>query len=286
MTPAPRQARDRRRPGVRVELSPRDELLLTALGRFRAATTTPLLQIAFAGIRRDTGIARLRRLYDAKFVAVRAQDRMAENIYSLGPKGRAWLLERGAEVGPLPRGNLAHHLAIVRVWTAIVLEAQRTPGLHLDLVQADWSIRQHVPASAPVIPDALVQLTVPDLGPIRLAFEIDLTTETVAVLRDKIDRYETLRQTDDGLFGWQRFTLAVALVGAALTRQRAIQQLLNSRWGGPALVWNVSDDVPLNSLHTLLRSLASDCRLPLRTGTHGGVSRCRSNRLIVSNRVL
>jgi hypothetical protein len=63
--PTSRQPRHRRRRGVAVQLTERDETVLHALARFRLARTSDLCGYAFAGVRKDTVAVRLRRLFDS-----------------------------------------------------------------------------------------------------------------------------------------------------------------------------------------------------------------------------
>jgi hypothetical protein len=67
-SPPRRQLRHRRRRGVAVVLTERDEEVLNALARFRLARTSDLMAYAFAGVRRDTAAVRLRRLFDARYL--------------------------------------------------------------------------------------------------------------------------------------------------------------------------------------------------------------------------
>ncbi len=120
-----RQPRDRRRSGVRVRLSERDQVVLDALARFRLARTSDLVCFAFPNTRRDTVACRLRRLFDAGFLDVRSGDRSEENRYVLGPAGRAWVQAHGGQPLRAPRGGVAHHLSIVRAWVDLAIVADR-----------------------------------------------------------------------------------------------------------------------------------------------------------------
>src|SRR6266446_4652892 len=90
-----RQPRDQRRRGIEVRLTPRDESLVRAVARFRIADTGSLIRVAFEGIRRDTGIRRLRLLYDSGWLDLRVPGRDIESLYFLGPRGRRWIESKG-----------------------------------------------------------------------------------------------------------------------------------------------------------------------------------------------
>lgn len=256
-----RQPRDRRRAGVRVRLSDRDQAVIQALARFRLARTSDLVDFAFPETRRDTVARRLRRLFDAGFLDVRSGDRSEENLYVLGPGGRAWVESHGGNPLRAPRGGLAHHVAIVRAWVDLALVADRIDGLQLGLVRSDWEIREHPEtAGSPVIPDALVQLSIGnghDQQAIRLALEVDLGTEPLSVLARKVGAYERQRQSG-GLFGWPGFGLCAFVPSASLSRRRSVESCIARNWSGWWLVWRDRDE-----LQTLLTNAVNELRPPL-----------------------
>lgn len=127
---------------------------------------------------------RMRRLFDARFLAVHSSGPAHENVYQLGPNASAW------KSGRVPRGNLAHHLAIVRAWS--LLTANVPQGLVLELARPDWELRSDV-VGHDVIPDLFLAF-----GSIALAVEVDLGTEPMAVLHAKINAYGMR----DRLFGY------------------------------------------------------------------------------------
>ena len=265
-----RQARDKRRKSVRIELSDRDQTLLRALARFRLAQTTSLTDLVFYGARRDTASRRLRRLFDAGYLRVRSNDLSSENIYSLGPEGIAWLRAQGVQPGRVPRGDPSHHLAIVRTWVDISLAVHERPGVALRLVRPDWEVREGIEDGRfPIIPDALIALqveSVEDAGSmVRLALEVDLGTEPLPVLGSKFRRYETLR-TGDGPAQWEEFGLGIYLRDPAGNRMESVGRLLDKLWGGWSVVWTEGQN-RRGVLDGIIRAgLASPHGLPLRQG--------------------
>src|SRR5207249_9420572 len=142
---------------------------------------------------RDTAAERLRRLYDGGLLDVRSAERSEENLYSLGPKGREWLKERGIATGAMPRGGLKHHLGIVEAWVGLAGAAHASQSFSLELFRPDWEIREHPEGrEARLVPDALVQLGLGDGGPgaFRFALEVDRGTERPPELRKKVQLYE------------------------------------------------------------------------------------------------
>jgi len=179
-----RQSRVRRHRGVVVRLTGRDRQVLEVLGRFRIARTKDLVLTCFSGVHPMTASMRLRRLFDAGLLVVHSSDPARENVYQLGPRASEW------RTGQVPRGSLAHHLAIVRAWS--LLAASVRDRLELELARSDWEIREEVMGSE-VIPDLFMVFS----GR-ALAIEVDLGTEPQGVLRRKLQIYERL----DRLFGY------------------------------------------------------------------------------------
>jgi hypothetical protein len=160
---------------VRAQLTRRDDRLLRALARFQMARTSDLIRLCFPGVRRDTVNARMRRLYDAGLLDVRMTDRAEDNVYSLGPEGRRLT----SVTGRIPQVS-AHHLAIVHFWTELALAAHEQ-ALDLKSFVPDWELRR---TSTGVVPDAIVEL-----GDDQLALEVDLGTESLVTLANKIRAY-------------------------------------------------------------------------------------------------
>jgi hypothetical protein len=243
-----RIARTRRRGGVRVMLTERDEGVLAALARFRVARTSQLCAYAFDSVRRDTAAVRLRRLFDTRHLAVVRSGPWGENVYRLGPLGKRYLQERGVVVGHVPRGGLEHHLAVVESWVRLATECR------LERCLSDWELRQemHVGDSV-VLPDLFALVRVP-AGVAAIAVEVDAGTESVGILRSKAERYAALWGRSPGLLGWERFGLVVVL--HMPQRRAALASALKNVWVIPQAILTATD--PLSSaLQPLLQQLAA-----------------------------
>jgi hypothetical protein len=253
-----RQSRRERRAGVNVSITSRDEALLRALARFRIAHSSDLGRLFFPGRNRDVLAARLRRLYDARFLEVHVLDRAAENIYSLGPAGKEWLKGRGIPIRSAPRPPWLHHLGIVRIWSKVAAATRLLEGARLVRFSSEWELRegedrQHFG----IVPDSLIEV-VRDQRRIRMALEVDCGTESTDVLREKFRRYDALG-AGGGLFEWKVFELLVALQGAGVRRERVIQGLLRTEWAGGFHVWAEETDVAA-ALGRMLETPVTDSR--------------------------
>jgi DNA-binding PadR family transcriptional regulator len=260
-----RHSRERRRRGVVVRLTERDELLLEAVQRFRLARTGDLVTAAFPGVHPMTASVRLRRLFDAGYLDVRCGDRSEENVYSLGPLGRRWVLERALPVGRIPRGGTAHHLAIVRAWSSVADTLQRQASTALELARADWELREEFGQHGlAVVPDLFLVLRVAFAGErervVAVTVEVDLGTEALGVLRRKFETYDELADGGRGLFGHREFAVAVALDNPG--RGDAVKRLLDRAWHGRQLIW-VLDGGPGPALEQFIADLRSDIEPPV-----------------------
>lgn len=255
-----RQPREQRRRGIAVRLQPRDVEMLRALARLRVAPTRDVAALCFTGVRRDTVAARLRMLFDAGYLDVSAPERTGENLYSLGPRGRAVIVEAGEEILPVPRGGLAHHLGIVRTWVA--LASTSVNGVQLELARPDWELRaEFADRGLVVVPDLFTVLAIGG-GRVALAVEVDLATEPVHLLRDKIRAYVELLAVPGGLFGWRELGLALALGDDQ--RRRTVERLLEQEWDGWSLTWTFEEGPGEN-----LRRLVDALRPPLTSSPCG-----------------
>lgn len=245
---ARRQLRHRRRRGVAVQLTERDAAVLHALARFRLARTSDLVAYAFAGVRRDTAAVRLRRLFDGKYLAILPPEQGKENVYRLGPAGKVYLAEDGVAAGGVPRGGLEHHLAIVETWVAIAGLA----SLELERALADWELREQFRTTElQVVPDLFLLVRVGELQH-ALAIEVDRGTESLSVLNQKLEAYCFLWGQAPGLFGYDRF--GVALVCHAPARRAALAAALKNAWVVPHVIWTASES-PSSALHKLFTDL-------------------------------
>lgn len=230
-----RQRRDQRRPGVRVVLTPRDHALLAALGRFRIAESSQLAALFFAGVRRDTAQARLRRLFDSGYLDVRSGSLNEESRYVLGPEGRRLLEADGIAVGSAPNAGATHHLAVVSAWVTLAVALHDAADLRLESFRPDWELRrEHAGLGLSVVPDALVALSWAGAarGRERLTFalEVDRGTERPVELRRKLVAYGSLGSAlaqPGGSPG-----LVLVLEAASRTRATVIGELVCEHWRG------------------------------------------------------
>jgi hypothetical protein len=259
--PIHRQPRHRRRKGVSVQLTERDETVLHALARFRLARTSDLVRYAFPGVRSDTAAPRLRKLFDSRHLAILPPQRGAENIYRLGTAGAQYLAKHGVEVGRVPRGGLEHHLSIVASWVAI----SALDDIQLERCLPDWELRQQFSVSElPIVPDLFMLLRVGD-NVHAIAVEVDCGTESYAVLHRKLEVYRSLWGQAPGLFGWEQFGIAVA--SYAPSRRAAVTSALKKAWVVPHVFWLGSDN-PSVALHKLFGELSPPLgATPYRRGT-------------------
>lgn len=234
----PRAKRTERQPGVHIRLRTRDEALLRALVRFRAAPTPALVSVAFSSVSRQAATRRLRKLLDAGFLSVAVPGLAAPNVYSLGPEGKRWARLRGLEVGSAPCRLPQHHLATVSTWVAIAA-ATRELGWGLRQFLPEWELRLRV--STGVVPDGLVQVAVPcpkaTVHILRLVLEVDRGTESIPTLRSKFERLALLSSAGGILDGWDDPILALALFGASVRRVADLAQLLQDTWPGRGVQW-------------------------------------------------
>jgi hypothetical protein len=223
-------------------------MLLNALARFRMARTSDLVRYSFGRIRPDTASVRLRRLFDVRLLAVQPPALGVENIYRLGPAGKKHLAKQGIEVGRVPRGGLDHHLAIVQAWVAVA----SLEGVELERCLPDWELREKFSATdLRIVPDLFMLARAgPDIQ--AIAVEVDCGTESVRTLNRKIEMYRTLWGRAPGLFGWERFGLAVACCGPS--NHAAISAALKKAWVVPHALW-VCQEGPRSALYQLFEEL-------------------------------
>jgi hypothetical protein len=234
--------------------------VLHALSRFRLARTSDLLAYAFAGVRRDTAAARLRRLFDARFLAVLPPTQGVENVYRLGPAGKTWLADEGVPGGHVPRGGYEHHLAIVQTWVAIA----GLDNLELERALPDWEIREQFgTAELQVVPDLLLVAGV-DEHRHAVAVEVDRGTESLGVLHRKFEAYRSLWGQPPGLFGYEQFGIALVCMP---NRRAQLTAALKKAWVVPHVLWTCSE-APSAALCKLFEDLQAPLGVsPYRKGT-------------------
>lgn len=261
-----RQPRHRRRNGISVQLTERDETVLHALDRFRLARTSDLVRYAFPQIRPDTAAVRIRRLFDSRHLAVLPPRRGEENVYHLGPAGKQHLAGRGIEAGRVPRGGIEHHLAIVHAWVAIAA----IEDIQLERCLPDWELRGAFSVGElHVVPDMFVLAQLGnDLQ--AIAVEVDCGTESQSVLHRKLEVYRSLWGRPPGLFGWERFGLVLACL--APSRRAFLANTVKKAWVVPHVLW-VAAENPSSALRKLFEELKTPLGTsPCSKGSHREVS--------------
>jgi hypothetical protein len=228
-------------------MTERDERVLLALARFRLARTSDLRRAVFPGRHKDTAGERLRKLFDIGLLDVRPGDRSEENVYALGVKGREWLRSKGHAVRRIPRGDARHHLAIVAVWTGVLEALRRVPGARIARAVPDWELRELTHSAPLLVPDLLLHVEVgrgtSPPSPLRIAVEVDLGSESVGVLRSKVDKYESARVAPEGLLGWRDFHLCLFAPGAGSGRLDSIRSVIDDAWGGAHALWALQSQI-------------------------------------------
>lgn len=242
-----RQSRNRRDRTRRIEMTERDERVLLALARFRLARTSDLRRAVFPGRHKDTAGERLRKLFDVGLLDVRPGDRSEESVYALGVKGREWLRGKGHEVRRIPRGDARHHLAVVGVWTGVLEALRGVTEAHIARAVPDWELRELTPSGLDLVPDLLLHLEVArgtsPPSPLRIAVEVDLGSESVGVLRSKVEKYESARLAPEGLLGWRDFRLCLFAPGAGSGRLDSIRSVIGEAWGGGHDLWALQSQI-------------------------------------------
>jgi hypothetical protein len=221
-------------------------MLIRTLNRFRLATSGDLARLYFSGRHRDVCASRLRRLYDAGYLETHVPDLAAPNLYSLGPRGKAWLRAQGSEIRPVPRPPWEHHLGVVGIWSRLASAAHLHRGARLVRFVPEVEVReQGIGTSARVVPDVLAEFKT--AGPeqqkmVRIVIELDRGTESLAVLREKL-RALHLARLDGAVLGWRDFGLVVALEAAGIQREPKLHELLTREWPGTCRVWTTRTDL-------------------------------------------
>ncbi|HSQ60387.1 MAG TPA: replication-relaxation family protein [Acidobacteriota bacterium] len=234
--------------------------LLLALNRFRIARTSDLASVCFRGVRRDTAAARLRKLYDAHVLEVRAGAPNQESWYLVGPAGRRALEDRGTPVGRVPRGGLDHHLAIVWTWATV---ATAPSGPRLIRALPDWELREGGTSSDwGIVPDLLLVLGGEGVTRV-VAVEVDLGTERLAEVESKVRRYGTLGEA----LGCGELDLLFLTRSAE--RAVRIRTILGQGFAGRSATCDSMDDLPSALLQLLAPPplAASPCSKGREAGT-------------------
>ena len=218
-----------------IQLTARDDAVLRVVARMRAIRTGDVVRLVFPAAFDVTppfavsvgcaraGFSKAR----PRWVRHRAHPRASGA--DVGPGHRV-------DVGSVPSGRRTHHLVTVSAWAGLATDLHRTGAAAIDLVRAEWEIREHPDSrSALLVPDLLVQLRLVDGRIVRLAVELDRGTERPPTLWRKLQAYEACRHDPAGLFGWVDFTLVMVLEHPGPARRRTLERIV-SDWSGTSLV--------------------------------------------------
>lgn len=167
-----------------VRLTNRDERMLAKLVPARWLTTRQVRRLFFADASLSAARRRLRKLAGARYLRAYREHRMAEALYTLGPKGEVVLEEKGLDFRreQTPRKQLAHFVGVNDL--RIAVERSSTPVVYFfaawELASLGWTYR--------VIPDAVFALD----GGKRRTFlaEYDRSNEPVHDFAKKLRCYQ------------------------------------------------------------------------------------------------
>lgn len=193
-----RQRIPTRQKKVVVQKTERDIQLLTLVGLCKYVSSIQVARTFFAHNRKNSD-RRLRKLYHAGLIDLSITGSRLPNLVTLTRPGLALLKKKSPSVATrcsrltsIPLSGVEHHLGIVDVRLATAKRCQETPGWQL----LRWEngrgdlYRQLGLASYRLQPDALFEM-LRWRSELVCALEVDLKTEPLSVLTDKLDgRYD------------------------------------------------------------------------------------------------
>ena len=124
----------------------------------------------------------------------------------------------------------------------------------------EWEIRARI---EPVVPDAWVELAVVDRTT-RVALEVDLGNEGVAVLRDKLAAYAALPALAGRTAAEVPLALMLVVGGKGVSRLERLRELVTTAWVGPGFVVAIGD---LD--RALVEQIAGSIDPPVSVSRHG-----------------
>lgn len=256
------------RPHARASLvTERDLELLYALGRMRVATTSQL-RVLFFGVGRTGVSRRLAKLVALGLIRVHVPSLNAENLYSLGDKGAALLVDEGVEASSLHTLRSLerpdpHLWAINEVRVALVLAERARPAVATTLFLADHDLRRTAArqghTTPAYVPDALVELSPEGQPPVRLVLEYETGTQDRAKLRNKIKTTVALWREGQALWGL-RVPWRPVVIAATERRLHALAQVIIDGGGGDLWLLCVLDRLrenPFGAVFALAREVAA-----------------------------
>ncbi len=166
-----------------LRLTDRDLKLLAKCAICRWLSTSQIQRLYFHKASLNAVQKRLRKLTDEGCLRSYRENQMAEAVYTIGPKGRPLIEEKGIEVavGDVPK-QLEHLAGINAV--RIALETSKPP---LAYFFAYWQLA-NLGWTFPVIPDAVFTIRSPDRH--RYLVEYDRGTEPLKALVRKLRSYD------------------------------------------------------------------------------------------------
>jgi hypothetical protein len=185
-------ARRRRtaRPAVRrYVVTPRDRVILHAVGRMGQATSDQLRRLFFGDP--STAVRRCAKLVALRLLDVHACHQSSPNIYTISGKGLVFLREGDADASEFHRSRVGQNPDLHLRWlndlrVEFVLAARSHKDVQLESFHADLDLRRAAGTRPPsYVPDALVELTTP-AGPLVLVLEIDTGTEGLSIFARKV----------------------------------------------------------------------------------------------------
>lgn len=186
-----RRSRGRRRTTRAITLTDRDQVLLGCVALMRYLAADQLAREFFPS--EDRCRRRLRQLFDANLLRVTLVGSTSPNIVSLTSDGLRLVAQANPSLaatlhlaGPIKASAIAHHLGIVDV-RFYLAALTRTGGVELTRWMNTETLRLGGDGSR-LVPDAVAELAVQG-GSHRLAVELDLGGETLAVIEHKCRRY-------------------------------------------------------------------------------------------------
>jgi len=200
---------------MKIRLGERDLKILAKCAAGKWLTTGQLQRLYFRSVTADAVRKSLRRLSTAGYLRTFRENRMAEALHAVGPKGKAVLEAKDihVELSRTPPRQVGHLVGLndIRVAVELGLDPVAYFFACWELTRLGWEY--------PLIPDAVFALVRPERQTFIL--EYDRGTETSEMLLTKIRSYE------DSLAGF--VFQALILVADSARRLDAVQRHLVER---------------------------------------------------------
>lgn len=219
----------RRASGTKAAATDRVVDVLMALRALGCARTSDLMLIT-GHPTRNAFNKWMRKLVDADYVHVSAEDLAEENSYALARPAWSLLAETFPELADLePRAKRepsGHRLLLAAFWTQLGADVQKT-ATHRLSAWPEEVLRVH--ATGGLVPDLLVRLVADNVRAVTVAVEADAGTEPTKFIASKAEAYERLR-VSGLLFGASAWRVAWVAPDAA--RAKWLEKTLGPESGG------------------------------------------------------